>query len=337
MGRGMRCSFLMMTIAMASPSPAVSAPAEKPIKVVVASVPNGSLDLYARLIATHLTKHLPGNPVSSVQYMPGAGGLVGTLYMYEKAMQDGTELAMLPRDIPINQILRPEAAGLDARRFTWIGRLSSYEGIMYVASRTGIRTADDLRRIPVIAGSWGQTNETYTTPTLLNVLAETKFKIVIGYRGGPDVDLAIEQGEIDGRMASWTSLKAQRPQWLRDGFVVIPFQSGLKPHPELPNVPLITELARTEEGRRILEFQNSPAEIGWSIVAPPNVPSSRVAMLRDAFDKAVSDPELRAEAGKRGLDINPSTGKELEEIVNRTVAMPADALATLKRILETNR
>ena len=322
---------------MAAASPALSAPAEKPIKIVVASVPNGSLDLYARLLAAHLAKHLPGNPAVSVQYMPGAGGLVGTLYMYEKAAQDGSELAILPRDIPINQVLRPEATGIDARRFNWIGRMSSYEGIMYVASRTGVRVADDLRRIPVIAGSWGQTNETYTTPTLLNALAETKFKIVIGYRGGPDVDLAIEQGEVDARTSSWTSLKALRPQWLRDRFVVIPFQFGLKPHPELSDVPLMTSLAKTEEGRRILEFQNSPAEIGWSIVAPPNVPFARVAALRGAFDKAVSDPEYRADAQKRGLDINPSTGKELEDIVNRTVAMPAEALAALKRILETNR
>ena len=232
-------------------------------------------------------------------------------------------------------MLRPEQARYDARRYNWIGTISSYAGVMFIASRTGVKTVDDLRSIQVVAGSWGQTTETYITPTLLNALAGTKFRLVTGYRGGPDVDLAVERGEVDGRMSSWTLLKTQRERWLKDKFVVIPFQAGIKSHPELKGIPLVSELATTEEGRRILEFQNSDAGIGWSVVAPPNVPAERVAILRAAFDKTMRDPEFLAEAQKRGFEINPATGQELEAIVGRTIATPADALTRLKNILAT--
>jgi len=306
---------------------------QKTIKFLITYEPGGSYDLYARLVTMHLPKHLAGHPAMVMQYMPGAGGLLGTLHLYDKAPHDGSELAILPRDIAINQMLRPDIARYDARRFNWIGTLSSYAGVMFVASRTGVKSAGDLRRIEVVAGSWGTTTETYITPTLLNALAGTKFKIVTGYRGGPDVDLAVERGEVDGRMSSWTLLKTQRAHWLASGSVTIPFQAGLKSHPELAGVPLIASLALTEEGRRIFEFQNSDAGIGWSVVAPPNVPAERVTALRVAFEKMVADPDFLADAARRGLEITPASGRELEEIVVRTIATPASALVTLKKLI----
>ena len=306
---------------------------QKTIKFLITYEPGGSYDLYARLVTMHLPKHLAGHPAMVMQYMPGAGGLLGTLHLYDKAPHDGSELAILPRDIAINQMLRPDIARYDARRFNWIGTLSSYAGVMFVASRTGVKSAGDLRRIEVVAGSWGTTTETYITPTLLNALAGTKFKIVTGYRGGPDVDLAVERGEVDGRMSSWTLLKTQRAHWLASGSVTIPFQAGLKSHPELAGVPLIASLALTEEGRRIFEFQNSDAGIGWSVVAPPNVPAERVTALRVAFEKMVADPDFLADAARRGLEITPASGRELEEIVGRTIATPASALVTLKKLI----
>jgi tripartite-type tricarboxylate transporter receptor subunit TctC len=305
----------------------------KTIKLVVTYEPGGSYDIYARLIAEHMGRHLPGNPSITVQYMPGAGGLIGILHLHDNAVRDGSEIAILPRDLAINQMLRPETARYDARRFNWIGTISPYAGVMFVASRTGVKTANDLRNIAVVAGSWGPTTETYITPTLLNALAGTKFKVVIGYRGGPDVDLAVERGEVDGRMSSWSLLKTQRAHWLKDKFVVIPFQSGIKSHPELKGVPLVSDLATSEEGRRILEFQNSDSGIGWSVVAPPTVPANRVAVLRAAFNKTMVDPEFLADAKKRGFEVDPAAGQELEAIVGRTIATPAEALTRLKNIL----
>ncbi|MCC6890438.1 MAG: hypothetical protein IT536_18080 [Hyphomicrobiales bacterium] len=335
----MRCvirALLWLSFLSPAAAPAQEAASfyqQKTIRFLVTYAPGGSYDIYARLVTSHMGRHIPGAPSFNVQYMPGAGGLIGIMHLHENAVRDGTEIAILPRDLAINQMLRPEQARYDARRFNWIGTIAPYAGVMFVASRTGVKSAADLRKIPVVVGSWGPTTETYITPTLLNALADTKFKVVTGFRGGPDVDLAVERGEVDGRMSSWSLLVSQRAHWLRDKFVVIPFQSGIKSHPELKGVPLVSELATSEEGRRILEFQNSDAGIGWSVVAPPSVPAERVAILRAAFNKTMSDPEFLADAKKRGFEVDPATGEELEAIVARTIATPAAALIRLKAIL----
>src|ERR1700724_4795726 len=214
----------------------------KTLRFTVVYEPGGTYDLYSRLLITHLSKHIPGNPTIVIQYMPGAGGMTGTVNLYEKAARDGTQLAMLPRDIAVNQMLHPDAARYDAKRFNWIGRIATYTGVMLVMSRTGAKTAEDLRRKDVVAGSWGNTTDSYVTPTLLNALAQTRFKIVTGYRGASDVDLAVERDEADARVASWTAVKTTRGAWLSEGRIVVPFQTGLKRHPDLPQLPLISDL-----------------------------------------------------------------------------------------------
>jgi tripartite-type tricarboxylate transporter receptor subunit TctC len=204
---------------------------------------------------------------------------------------------------------------------------------MFVMSRTGVKTADDLRRTAVVAGSWGNTTDSFATPTLLNALAGTRFKIVTGYRGAADVDLAIERGEADARVASWTALKTTRSAWLKDGRIVVPFQTGLKRHADLPDLPLISDLATSEDGRRILEFMNSDASVGWNAVAPPEAPPDRVAALREAFDATMRDPEFLADAQKQGLEIVPGRGDEVQQVVERTLATSPDLVARLAAIV----
>jgi tripartite-type tricarboxylate transporter receptor subunit TctC len=305
----------------------------KTLRFTVVYEPGGTYDLYSRLVIMHLSKHIPGNPPIVVQYMPGAGGLVGTVNLYEKAPRDGTQLGMLPRDIAINQMLHPQAARYDARRFNWIGRIASYTGVMFVMSRTGVKTAADLRSRQVVAGSWGNATDSFVTPTLLNALAGTRFKIVTGYRGASDVDLAIERGEADTRVASWTALKTTRGEWLRDGSIVVPFQTGLKRHPDLPQLPLVSDLATSDEGRRILEFMNSDSSVGWNVIVPPDVPPDRVAVLRAAFDATMTDVEFLADAHKQGLEIVPGRGDEIERVVGHTLETPPDAVARLEAII----
>jgi tripartite-type tricarboxylate transporter receptor subunit TctC len=258
---------------------------------------------------------------------------VGTVNLYEKAPRDGTQLGMLPRDIAINQMLHPEEVRYDAKRFNWIGRISSYTGVMFVMSRTGVKTAADLRNTNVVAGAWGNTTDSYVTPTLLNALAGTRFKIITGYRGAADVDLAIERGEADARVASWTALKTTRGEWLNDGKVVVPFQTGLKRHPDLPELPLVSDLATSDEGKGILEFMNSDSSVGWNVVLPPEVPADRVALLRDAFDATMSDPDFLADAQKLKLEIVPGRGDGVQKAVERTLAIPPDAIAKLTAII----
>jgi tripartite-type tricarboxylate transporter receptor subunit TctC len=307
--------------------------AGKTLRFIVTYQPGGTYDLYSRLFAMHFSKHLPDHAPVVVEYMPGAGGMTGTIYLSEQAARDGTVIGMAPRDLAVNQMLHPDAARYDARRFSWIGRIASYTGVMFVMSRTGVKTADDLRRIKVIAGSWGNTTDSYMTPVLLNAFAGTAFKVVTGYRGGPEVDLAIERGEADSRIASWTTLKTTRSDWLRDGKVVVPLQTGLERHPDLPQLPLISDLATSDEGRRILEFMNSDSSIGWNVVAPPGVPADRVAVLREAFSATMRDAEFLADAAKRQLEIIPGSGEDVQKVIAHTLATPPDAIARLQAVI----
>jgi len=331
-------ALLVAYIGFAAMTPALAQSAEdffkgKTLRFTVVYEPGGTYDLYSRLLITHLPKHIPGNPTIVIQYMPGAGGMVGTVNLYEKAARDGTQLGMLPRDIAVNQMLHPEAARYDAKRFTWIGRIASYTGVMFVMSRTGVKTADDLRRKDVVVGSWGNTTDSFVTPTLLNALAGTHLKIVTGYRGAADVDLAIERGEADARVASWTALKTTRGEWLKEGKIAVPFQTGLKRHADLPDLPLISDLATSDDGRRILDFMNSDSSVGWNAIAPPEVPADRVAALRSAFDATVRDPEFLADAQKQGLEIVPGRGDEVREVVEHTLATPPELVARLAAII----
>ena len=305
----------------------------KTLRFTVTYEPGGTYDLYSRLLIAHLSKHIPGNPTIVVQYMPGAGGMTGTVNLFEKAARDGTQLGMLPRDIAVSQMLHPQAARYDAKRFNWIGRIASYTGVMFVMSRTGVKSADDLRNKPVVVGSWGNATDSFVTPTLLNALAGTRFKIVIGYHGAADVDLAIERGEADCRVASWTALKTTRGEWLKDGRIAVPFQTGLRRHADLPDLPLMSDLATSDDGRRILEFMNSDASVGWNAVVPPDVPTDRVAALRTAFDATMSDPDFLADAQKQGLEIVPGRGDEVQQVVEHTLATPPELVARVAAII----
>jgi tripartite-type tricarboxylate transporter receptor subunit TctC len=187
----------------------------------------------------------------------------------------------------------------------------------------------------VTIGSWGMTTDSYVTPALLNALAGTKFKIVTGYRGASDVDLAIERNEVDARVSSWTAVKTMRGAWLSEGKIVVPLQTGLKRHPEIPQLPLVTELATSDDGRRILEFMNSDSSIGWNVVAPPNVPADRVALLRKAFAETMQDPQFLADAARLGLEIIPGRGEDMQEVVARTLATPPEAIKQVKAILDS--
>jgi tripartite-type tricarboxylate transporter receptor subunit TctC len=326
-------SFGFVQTACAQAQPAEEFFRGKTLRFTVVYEPGGTYDLYSRLLIMHLPKHIPGNPAIAMQYMPGAGGMVGTVNLYEKAARDGTQLGMLPRDIAVNQMLHPDAARYDAKRFSWIGRVASCTGVMLVMSRTGVKSAEDLRRIQVVAASWGNTTDSFVTPTLLNVLAGTRFKIVTGYRGAADVDLAIERGEADARVASWTALKTTRGEWLKDGRIVVPFQTGLTRHADLPDLPLISDLATSDDGRRILEFMNSDASVGWNVIAPPEVPQDRVAALRSAFDATVRDPDFLADAQKQGLEIVPGSGDEVQQVVEHTLATPPGLVAHVAAIV----
>jgi tripartite-type tricarboxylate transporter receptor subunit TctC len=305
----------------------------KTITFTVVFAPGGSFDLYSRLAAHHLSNFIPGNPKIIVQNLPGAGGLTGAVKLANQAAQDGTELGMVDRSIAVTQVMRAGALPLDAGKFNWIGSISSYSGVLYVTGRTGVKTPDDLRRLPVVMGSWGVETSSYTFPILLNALAGTKFKVVTGYRGANDVEIAVERNEVDGRLSSWSSLKAAKAGPLADGSLVVVMQTGVRRNPDLPSIPLIPEMATTEQGRRILQFIDSESGIGWAVLAPPGVPLDRVAALRHAFDQMVVDPRFLADTQGRNLDVMPVTGQEVEAIVKRTLSIPRDDIDVMNALI----
>jgi tripartite-type tricarboxylate transporter receptor subunit TctC len=182
-------------------------------------------------------------------------------------------------------------------------------------------------------GSWGVETSSYTFPVLLNALAGTKFKVVTGYRGSTDVEIAVERNEVDGRMSSWSQLKATKAAPLAERALVVVIQTGVRRNPELPAIPLVAEMATTEQGRRILEFIDSESGIGWSVLSPPGVPLDRVAALRQAFDQMVADPRFLADAQARNLEVMPNTGQEVEAIVKRTLSIPRDDIAVMNSLI----
>jgi len=305
----------------------------KTIKLIVPYAPGGSYDVYARVVAEHFRLHVPIIQSIVVQNMPGAGGMTAVQNLYSREVPDGTSMAIMPRDVATNQILRPEIAKYDARKFSWIGSVAAYAGVLYVVAEANVRSVDELKRREIIIGAWGQGTESFTTPTILNSVAGTKFKIVTGYGGGPEVDLAVERGEAEGRVASWTFLKTQKHEWLKSKFITTPFQTGLKRHPELPDIPLITELAQDEAGKQILNIMNADSGIGWSFAAPPGMSADMLNIFRVAFDKTMADKAFISDAEKRGLEILPSTGAEIQNLVNTTLNTPPAVIAKLRSFL----
>ncbi len=287
----------------------------------------GTYDVNARLVAQHLPEFIPGKPTMVVKNMPGASGLTGAHYLYNRAPKDGTELGVLSREIAVEQLMRPKDVKLDAAKLTWIGGISSYSGVLFVATRTGVRTFADAKKKQVNVGAWGRGSSASTIPTALNTLAGTKFKIVSGYRGASDVDLAIERGEADGRVSSWVAMQRHYGKQLADGSVAVLFQTGVKPSPELAKVPLLKDLATTAEGKAILSFIDSGSAIGWAVSAPPGVPADRTQALRRAFDRMIASPAYLADAKKRKMEVAPSTGEELEALVKQALATPPDNVA----------
>jgi len=331
--KGMLAALCLILPGAASADPVADFYRNKTINFTVVFAPGGSFDLYSRIAAHHLSNFIPGNPKIIVQNLPGAGGLTGAVKLANQAAQDGTELGMVDRSIAVTQVMRAGALPLDAGKFNWIGSISSYSGVLYVTGRTGVRVSDDLRRLPVIMGSWGVETSSYTFPVLLNALAGTKFKVVTGYRGSSDVEIAVERNEVDGRMSSWSSLKAVKAGPLADGSLVVVIQTGVRRNPDLPSIPLIPEMAKTEQGRRILEFIDSESGIGWAVLAPPGVPPDRVAALRHAFDQMVVDPRFLADMQGRSLDVMPVSGQEVEAIVKRTLSIPRDDIDVMNALI----
>lgn len=308
----------------------------KTINVTIGFAPGGTYDLFGRMVARHIGKHIPGNPTVVAQNMPGAGSLRAANWLYSVANKDGTAMGIVSQSMALEQALKNKAVRYDAGKFNWIGRVTSNNEVHVIWHASKGTTIEGVRNnvIPVASTGPGSPSESY--PKLMNALLGTKFKIVRGYPGSTNGLLAMEKGEVDGALTSWNTMKSTRKQLMDDKKMILLVQYVLTRAPELKHIPTVIELAKNDEDRKLLTLAASSAEIGRSIVAPPGIPAERVAVLRKAFDAAMKDPALLAEISKAKLDFEPASGAVLEKIVNDTVSASPALIARMQKILAAN-
>ena len=303
------------------------------LDMVIGYSPGGTYDLYARLVARFLGNYIPGKPTIVPRNMPGAGSRAATKWVYSLAPKDGTVLATSDQSLSVEQAMGDKQLDLDTTKLVYIGNPNADNNTTATWYTSGIKTIEDAKKRQVVMGATGgSTSSQY--PKAMNALIGTKFKIIIGYPGGNDINLAMEKGEVDGRGSNaWGSWKTTRPDWLRDNKINILVQIGLTKAPDLPDVPLLIDLASNDEDRAIFRLLSASSTIGRPVFTAPGVPAERVKALRDAFDTMVKDPMFLAEAGKEHFDINPVSGADMQKIVTDIVATPKPIADRLLQII----
>ncbi len=291
----------------------------------------GAYDLYARVIGRHMGSHIPGNPTLVPRNMEGAGSLRLANFLYRVAPQDGTAIGTIGRGIAFDPLLIGKGDQFDAQKFNWLGSANNEVSVCVAMKDSGISKFEDLFSKELTVGGTGTSADTDQFPRVLNGVLGTHFKIVEGYPGGNDVVLAMERSEVNGRCGwSWSSVKSTHKSWIDDKRMIVLVQLSLTKHPELPDVPLVMDFAKTDEQRQILKMVFARNVMGRPFLAPPNLPAERVAALRQAFMDTMSDKEFRAEADKAQLEINPVSGADVEKLVKEVYATPADIVAKAK-------
>ncbi len=307
----------------------------KNIDLYIGLSAGGGYDLYARITAKHMEKHIPGNPSIVPKQMVGAGGQKAAAFVYEVAPQDGTALVAAPQEIALDQALGTLAINFDATKANWIGNPSVDNNVIVLWHTSGVKTIEDAKKKEYVIAATAANGASAQYPQVLNSLVGTKFKIIAGYPGGRDMDLAMERGEVHGRGSNaWASYKATQPDWLKDGKINLLAQIGLAKDPELPNVPLLMDLGTTPEDRAALKLLSGVAAVGRPLVMGPAVPPERVAALRRAFDLTVKDPAYIAELQKINLPLNAMGGEELQKIVTDMVNTPKPIVERLIKAIE---
>src|SRR5262245_61892401 len=292
----------------------------------------GEYDLQARLVGRHIGKHIPGNPTVVAQQMTGAGGLKMTNWLAAVAPRDGTTIGMIANAFPALQAAGLPGVQFDANRLNWLGTIAPVVETMAVWHTTGVTSVADARKREIVAGASARGAITYTYPALMNELLGTRFKIVTGYTGGNEINLAMERGEVEARNNSWSSWKATKRGWLDDRKITVIAQAG--PRASDLDAPSIETMAENVSDRQLIELIVSGTHLGRPLAITPDVPAERVAALRAAFDATMKDPEFLAEAAAMGVEIAPVGGAALQAVVAKVLATPKEIASRARHLLE---
>jgi tripartite-type tricarboxylate transporter receptor subunit TctC len=295
----------------------------KTITLQIGYPPGGGYDIYARHLARFYGQHIPGQPAIITQNVPGAGSLKLTNAIYNTAPRDGTVLGAIGREHVLSPLFGLAGVQFDATKMNWIGNLDSAASLCVAWHTTAIHKIEDLRDHELAVGGTGPGSATVVMPTILKQVLGYQFKVVSGYPGGNDITLALERGEVQGRCAwSYASLKSTQASYLTEKKIRPLAVSTLKRIPDLPDVPTVVELAKTDSDRQLLELVLTSQLMARPIIAPPGLPADRLAALRDGFSATVRDPEFLAEAQKLKLELSPMDADEIIDLVQRIYATP---------------
>lgn len=313
----------------------------KSVTIMVGNSVGGAQDDWARFLAQHLGRHIPGNPSIIVQNMPGAGGIVAANHVYNIAKPDGLTLGMVNPAIYTDQLLGAKEIKFDWPKFGWIGSPEQIDQVLFMRTDTPYKSLEDIRKAAEAprCASLARSGLGYFLPKLMEEGLGMKFQIVVGYGGGGEMNLAIEKGEVVCRAGTVSAYVSREPTrtWIKNGFVRALVQSGSKRFSKLPDVPTIYELfdanKTPDATKRVAKVMLSSGELGRPIMAPPATPADRIKILRDAFAKSMSDPALLAEAKKRNWDIDLLNGEELEALAKEIMVQPPEVIERVRKIL----
>jgi tripartite-type tricarboxylate transporter receptor subunit TctC len=314
----------------------------KTVTVVVGSAPGGLYDLWGRLLARTMGKYIPGNPAMLVQNMPGAGSIVAANYLYGVAKPDGLTIGMFQTHLYLMQLVGQSEVKFDVRKLNWLGSQEKGQMMLYIRADSPYKSIDDIMKAkdPPKCGGSGTADQTALLTRLLEETVGAKFTRVLGYKGGSEVDLAMERGEVICRATRITVHFSREPflSWDKRGFDRHLVQAGTKRDPRLPEVPTVFELMdkykTSEVGRRFARVVLAGDELGRPMVAPPGVPADRIKILRDAYARSLKDPELVAEVNKSRLDMEPSSGEEIQALYRDLMDQPREVIERVKRLDE---
>jgi tripartite-type tricarboxylate transporter receptor subunit TctC len=331
------CAAALMTVAgLTAPAAQGDAVSDfyrgKTVNVLIGVGAGGEYDLQARLVAKHIGRHIPGNPSVVAQNMTGASGLKMQNYLYVQAPRDGTYLGMSQNAFPAAQAAGLPGIQFDAAKFAWLGTIAPVVETMTVWHASGIASIEDARKRETVAGATSKGAITYIYAAMMNEFFGTRFKIVTGYNGGNEINLAMERGEVEARNNTWSSWKTTKPAWLRDKKITVIAQAG--PRAADLDAPSVEALAKTAEDRRVIELVVSGTRLGRPLFITPGVPEQRVKALRAAFDATMKDPEFLAEAASLSFDVAPVSGEALQKIVEQVLATPKDLADRARHLLE---
>ncbi|HXT54021.1 MAG TPA: tripartite tricarboxylate transporter substrate-binding protein [Candidatus Eisenbacteria bacterium] len=335
--------FVLMWLFFTPPAWAQAPFYEGKTITVIAGVSAGSAyDLYARLMAQFMGKHIAGNPSFVVQNMTGAGSIIGANYVYNVSKPDGLTIGAIQPSIYFNQLMKQKEVRYDWAKFGWIGSSDKSDYLLYMRADLPYKTLADVRKAkePPKCGSTGAGTSGSYMPKLLEETLGTKFAIVAGYQGGGEIDLAVERGELHCRAFTVQAYHSREPYftWRKNGFARILMQTGQTRDARLADVPTLGELMdqfkTPDRERRLVPLVMAATDFGRPIVAPPGTPAERLKILREAFLKTMKDPELLAEAKRKNFDITPSTGEELESLAKLVMNQPQEIVARVKILME---